>query len=192
MASLLCNYQGPDFPYKGAEMKRVLVVLLVVVIGLATAGASSPSLAGVGVGGGIHYLRNLGDISDNGIDLDKNSIGILGSLMAQAAFLKLEAQAEYIGNYAGTDEAMWIPQGWALIGSALYAGAGIGIANFDGEWQNDPFYGLRAGVNIPLGAVGLDTYATYLFWNDDAFKDVTGEDLDSITFAAVLRFNLGE
>lgn len=171
-------------------MRRVLIVLLVAVFGVATAGVGSSS-AGVSVGGGIHYLRNLGNIEESGIDLDKNSIGILGSVMAKAAFLRLEGQAEYIGDYAGTDEAMWIPQGWALIGGALYAGAGIGIANFDGEWQNDPFYGLRAGVNLPLGPIGLDTYATYLFWNDDAFKDVTGEDLDSITFAALLRFNLG-
>ena len=38
---------------------------------------------------------------------------------------------------------MWIPQGWALVGSVLYGGAGIGIGNFDGEWQDDPFYALR-------------------------------------------------
>jgi hypothetical protein len=171
-------------------MKRVLIVLLVAVIGVATAGVSASS-AGVSLGGGIHYLRNLGDIDESGIDLNKNSIGILGSVMGKASFLKLEAQAEYINDYAGTDEAMWIPQAWALLGSTLYAGAGIGIAHFDDDWQDNPFYGLRAGVNLPLGAVNLDTYATYLFWNDDAFEDITGEDLDSITFAALLRFNLG-
>jgi hypothetical protein len=180
----------PDFPYKGVKMKRVLIVLLVAVLGVTTAGVGS-SYAGASFGAGIHYLRNLGDIDESGIDLDKNSIGIVGSILARAAFLNLEGQVEYITDYAGTDEGMWIPQGWALIGSMIYAGAGIGIANFDGEWQDDPFYGLRAGVNIPLGSLGLDTYATYLFWNDDAFEDVTGEDLDSITFAALLRFNLG-
>lgn len=170
-------------------MKRVLIALLVGVTVVTAVGV--PSASAVSVGGGIHYLRNLGDIDESGIDLDKNSIGIVGSIMADAAFLRLEGQAEYISDYAGSDEAMWIPQGWALIGGMLYAGAGIGIAHFDGDWQDDPFYGLRAGVNLPLGAIDLDTYATYLFWNDDAFKDVTGEDLDSITFAALLRFDLG-
>jgi hypothetical protein len=167
-------------------MKRLLITLLVIVTIVATAGGAFA--AGVSVGGGIHYLRNLGDIDESGVDLNKNSIGILGSIMANLAVLKLEGQVEYINDYAGSDESMWIPQGWALLGSLLYAGAGIGIANFDSEWQDDPFYGLRAGVNLPLGSMGLDMYGTYLFWNDDAFEDVTGEDLDSITFAAILRF----
>ena len=43
------------------------------------------------MGGGIHYLRNLGDIDESGIDLDKNSIGIIGSLMAKAERLLREA-----------------------------------------------------------------------------------------------------
>jgi hypothetical protein len=167
-------------------MKRVFVSLLALLMIAGSAGVSSA--AGLSFGGGIHYLRNLGDIDESGVDLDKNSIGILGSVMGSVAMFKLEGQVEFINDYAGTDEAMWIPQGWALLGSLLYAGAGIGIANFDGEWQDDPFYGLRAGVNLPLGSLGLDMYGTYLFWNDDAFEDVTGEDLDSITFAAVLRF----
>lgn len=179
----------PVFPYKGAKMKRLLIALLAVVTVVATAGTSSA--AGANLGAGIHYLHNVGDIDANGIDLEKNSIGIVGSIMGGFAFLNLEGQVEYISNYAGSDESMWIPQGWALIGSVLYGGAGIGIGNFDGEWQDDPFYALRAGVNLPLGALGLDMYGTYHFWNDDAFDDVNDEDLDSVTFAALLRFNLG-
>jgi hypothetical protein len=153
--------------------------------------ASIASAGGVSLGGGIHYLHNVGDIDENGVNLDKNNLGFIGSLMGRAAFLKLEAQGEYIPNYLGTDEAMWIPQAWALLGSTLYAGAGIGIAHFHGDWANDPFYALRAGVNLPLGAVGLDMYGAYQFWNSDAFDDVNHDDLDSITFAALLRFNLG-
>ena len=170
-------------------MKRLFITLLVVGSVVATAGAASA--AGASIGGGIHYLHNVSNIDDNGIDLDKDSIGIVGSLMGGLAFLNLEGQVEYISNYAGSDESMWIPQAWALVGSTLYGGAGIGIGNFDGEWQDDPFYALRAGVNLPLGAVGLDMYGTYHFWNDDAFDDVNNEDLDSVTFAALLRFDLG-
>ena len=177
------------FPYKGAKMKKLLIALLAVVTVVASAGASSAG--GLSLGGGIHYLRNVNDIDKSGVELDKNSVGFVGSVLADVSILRLDGQVEYINNYAGSDESMWIPQAWALIGTVLYAGAGIGIGNFDGEWQDDPFYGLRAGVNIPLGAVGLDTYATYLFWNDDAFAEVTDEDLDSVTFAALLRFDLG-
>ena len=183
--------EGPDYPYKGAEMKRVLIVLLVAVIGLATAGASSPSSAGIGVGGGVHYLHNVGDIDANGVNFDKDNFGFLGSIMGGASMFKLEGQVEYIPSYLGTDEGMWIPQAYVLLGSVIYAGAGIGIGHFNSDWMDDPFYALRAGVNLPLGAMGLDMYGTYHFWNNDAFEDVNGDDLDSITFAALLRFNLG-
>jgi hypothetical protein len=170
-------------------MKKLLIALLAVVMVVASAGSSSA--AGVSIGGGIHYLRNVNDIDGSGVDLDKNSVGLVGSILGDVKVLKLEGQLEYINNYAGSDESMWIPQAWAMIGSLLYAGAGIGIGHIDGDWQDDPFYGLRAGLNIPLGAVNLDTYGTYHFWNDDAFAEVTEEDLDSVTFAALLRFDLG-
>ena len=95
-------------------MKRVFVSLLALLMIAGSAGVSSA--AGLSFGGGIHYLRNLGDIDESGVDLDKNSIGILGSVMGSVAMFKLEGQVEFINDYAGTDEAMWIPQGWALLG----------------------------------------------------------------------------
>ena len=170
-------------------MKKLLIALSALVMVIASAGAAAAG--GVSLGGGVHYLHNVGQIDDNGVNLDQNSIGILGSVMGRAAFLKLEGQAEYIPNYLGSDEGMWIPQAWAMVGSTLYAGGGIGIGHINGDWQNDPFYALRAGVDLPLGPAGLDMYGTYHFWNDHAFDDVNHDDLDSVTFAALLRFNLG-
>ena len=170
-------------------MKRVLIALLAVMTVAMTAGTSFAG--GVSLGGGIHYLHNVADIDDNGVDLDQNNLGFVGSVLGRAGFLNLEGQVEYIHNYLGTEEGLWIPQAWALLGSTLYAGAGIGIGHFHDEWMSDPFYALRGGVNLPLGAVGLDMYGTYQFWNSDAFDEVNHDDLDSITFAALLRFNLG-
>jgi hypothetical protein len=178
-----------DFPYKGAKMKNVVIAFLAVMTVVATAGTSSAG--GVSLGGGIHYLHNVSDIDDNGVDLDKNNLGFVGSIMGRAGFLNLEGQVEYIHSYLGTEEGLWLPQAWALLGSAVYAGAGIGIGHFHDEWMSDPFYALRAGVNLPLGPVGLDMYGTYQFWNSDAFDEVNHDDLDAITFAALLRFNLG-
>ncbi len=141
------------------------------------------------VGGGVHYLRNLGEIEDNGYEA--NSFSIIGSVQFPLAMLKLEADVEYMFDLMGTDEAAWLPQAYALVGGMIYGGVGIGIVNFDGEWADDPFYNLRAGVNLPLSSMSLDLYATYQFWNDEQLEDLTGDDLDSITFAGVLRFDLG-
>jgi len=179
-----------DFPYKGAKMKTVVIAFLAVMTVVATAGTSSAG--GLSLGGGIHYLHNVNEIDgSDGVDLDENNLGFVGSVMGHAAFLKLEGQVEYISSYLGTDEGLWIPQAWAMVGGPLYAGAGIGIGHFHDEWMSDPFYALRAGVDLPLGPVGLDMYGTYQFWNSDAFDEVNESDLDSVTFAALLRFNLG-
>jgi len=167
-------------------MKRILLCLVMTAM-ISTMVTGSAMALGGSLGAGLHYLRNLGDI-DNNTDLSKDSFGLIGSYMFSVPVVKLEAQAEYIFNYAGSDNSMFIPSGWALLGSLIYGGAGIGIGHIDGEWQSDPFYALRAGVNLPLMAFTLDVYGTYNFWNNDDIKDVTGEDLDSVTFAAVLHF----
>jgi len=139
------------------------------------------------LGGGVHYLRNLGEIKDFGYE--NSSMSILGSLQG-GGLLKLEADVEYIFDYAGTDEPMWEPSAWLLIGGPLYAGAGIGIGRFDGEWQENPFYALRAGVDVPLAGTWLDLFSSYRFQKDQQFEELTGEDLDSMTFGAILRFQL--
>jgi hypothetical protein len=173
-------------------MKRLAYVLLAATLLSMIGMANTANAGGSRIGGGLHYLRNLADIQDDsGIDWDNNSFGIIGSFQHQTTLLKLEADVEYVFNYAGTDEAMWIPSGWALLGQTIYAGAGIGVGYIDGEWQNDPFYALRAGVDLPLGGMSLDVFGTYQFQKDEDFEDLTGEDLDSVTFAAVLRFPLG-
>ena len=60
----------------------------------------------------------------------------------------------------------------------------------DGDWQDHPFYALRGGVDLPLGGMALDAYATYQFQDGGELENLTGEDLDSLTFAAILRFKL--
>jgi hypothetical protein len=178
-------------------MRKFVCSVALVLIATGVGGVSNDAIAGGhSIGGGLHYLRNLADIQDDpNINLDdewdNNSFGILGSYRYDAGLLKVEGNVEYVFDYAGTGEAMWIPSAWLLAGGMIYGGAGIGTGYIDGEWQNDPFYALRAGVNLPLGAMGLDVFGTYQFQNDEELEDLTGENLDSVTFAAVLRFALG-
>ena len=170
-------------------MRKLLAVLMISAVAV-TSLSGTATIANAGIGVGLHYLRNLGDIDeDESLDLSKDSFGFIGSLKKNTTgLLSFEGQVEYIFDYAGTGEGMWIPSGWLLAGKFIYGGAGIGIGHIDGEWQSDPFYALRAGVNLPLGGLSLDAYGTYQFWDDDALHDLTGEDLDSVTFAAVLHF----
>jgi len=164
-------------------------LLLVAAIGVTV--AASPAKAGHRLGGGLHYLRNLADIEDDpSIEWDKNSFGFIGSYQYDGGLLKVEGDVEYVFDYAGSGEAMWTPSAWLLAGKLIYGGAGIGIGHIDGDWQSDPFYALRAGVDIPLSTFSLDIFGTYQFQSDQDLEDLTGEDLDSATFAAILRFAL--
>jgi hypothetical protein len=164
-----------------------------IMIGVALLAMTLPTFAGnafagPSIGAGVHYLHNLSDIQDNGFD--QNSFSMLGSILFAGPLLKFEGQLEYVFDLMGTGEGAFMPQAYVLVGGFIYGGLGIGVVNFDGEWADDPFYNLRAGVNLPLGGMGLDVYGTYQFWTDDDLEDLTGDDLDSITFAAILRFGM--
>ncbi len=168
-------------------MKSISKFLVPVLLGLSLATTAGVARAGLGVG--VHYLHNLGDLQANGVeDFSQNSFGLLGSLQFGAGLIKFEGDVEYIFDYVGSGNSLTTPSAWALIGGMIYGGAGIGVGYWDGDFMDNPWYALRGGVNLPLGKLGLDVYGAYQFWTDDQIKNLTGDDLDSVTFAAVLRF----
>ena len=170
-----------------APVLSILIAASVIVFCVGTAHA-----AGRSFGAGIHYLRTLGDISeDDAISLKQDSFSLLGSMQNGLGPITLDTEVEYIFDYIGTGNEMWQPSLWALLGKMIYGGAGIGIGYTDGDWQKNPFYALRAGVQLPLGGLALDGYASYRLQKNQELNDLTGEDLDSITFAALLRFGGG-
>jgi hypothetical protein len=164
-------------------------ILTAVVALLLVGGAVGDAFCGSRIGGGIHYLNTLGDIKDNP-EFDEHALGIMFSYQYAMPLLKIEGDVEWIPDYGGSDKSMWQPQAWVLIGSLIYGGGGIGIGYIDGEWQSDPFYGLRLGVDLGLGRIDLDAYATYRFQSTEVFKDLGSQDLDSITFGAMIRFSI--
>ena len=169
-------------------MRRSLCLL---VVSLVLAGAlAAPALAAGRFGGGVHYLKTLGDIKDND-EFDENALGFLASYQRDFLVVRVEGDVEWIPDYGGTGNALIQPQAFALLGDFLYGGVGIGISYFDGEWWTDSFYSLRAGVDFTLGGLDLDAYALYRFHETEDFEGFEEQDLDSITFGAQIRFQLG-
>ncbi len=140
------------------------------------------------IGGGIHYLRTLGSIKDSS-EWDPDAVGFLVSYQYDLTIIKLEADLEWIPDFGGTDEALFQPHAWALVGDLIYAGAGIGIGYWDGDWQDNPFYALRVGAALKLGSLTIDGYTSYRFQTSKVFDEVDEDDLDALTFAALLRFD---
>ena len=143
------------------------------------------------LGAGVNYLQTLGDIKD-AEDFDEDSLSFIASYQFQTGkLLKLELDLEMVLDYGGSDEILWQPQGYALIGTWIYAGAGIGWGYLDGTWFNDPFYAIRAGFDLPLGErVHLDINANYRFLDSDVFDEIDSTDADAVMFGAALRFVL--
>jgi hypothetical protein len=103
--------------------------------------------------------------------------------------ITIEGDSEWALDYGGSDHTLWLPQVFALVGLRLfYGGAGIGAGYLDQEWFDHPIYTLRAGVNLPLGPVKVDVNANYQFMSTSVAEDVDSEDLDSVTFGAVVWF----
>jgi hypothetical protein len=75
-----------------------------------------------------------------------------------------------------------------LIGGTIYAGLGAGLIR--AEETSDPFLLLRAGLDLEaLPGLHLDINASYFSATWEDIGDVR-EDIESITFGAVVRFAL--
>jgi hypothetical protein len=168
-------------------MRRLAVF---VVVAFSLVGIAANANANLRIGGGIHYLKTLGDLKDTP-EFDEHAIGFLGAIKYASGLFTLEGDLEVIPDYSGSGEIMFQPQAYALIGKLIYGGVGAGVG-YLGEfgWQ-DPFYALRAGVDFIYGPVDLDIFASYRFQEAKDLSTATTDDLDSITFGALIYFSLG-
>jgi hypothetical protein len=168
-------------------MKRIVVLVLAVCVFL-IGGVAEDALCGHRFGGGLHYLRTVGDIKDVP-EWDPDAVGILGSYQfAPPLFLAFEFDVEWLPNYGGTDESLIEPQAWVLTSGLIYGGGGIGIGYINSDWQENPFYALRLGVNVVLLSLNVDVFATYRFQSTGELEGFGTKDLDTVTLGAVVRF----
>ncbi|MDF1543681.1 MAG: hypothetical protein P1R58_01115 [bacterium] len=131
----------------------------------------------------------MADITDNP-EFDRNAFGFMGSFVIAQPLLRFEGDKEFIADFGGTGEMMIQPQGYAMIGDFIFGGAGVGIGYIDGDWQSDPFYALRAGVDFTAGGLDLDFFASYRFQKSTDLEHLGSDDLNTITFGALVRFEI--
>jgi len=169
-------------------MKRrsILVCSLLAAIVVA-GGAFDSARCGHQLGGGIHYLRTLGDIKDVP-GWDENAVGFMVSYRYAMPLIKIEGDLEWVPDYGGSDKTMFQPQAWLIVGGLIYGAGGIGGSYIDGDWLDNPFYGLRAGADLTLAGLNLDVFASYCFQSAEVFDEIDQNDLDAITFGAIVRF----
>jgi hypothetical protein len=168
-------------------MRKSRLVPQVILLLCVAALFAVPASAGTRIGGGLHYLKTVGELSDVE-GFDENDFGFIGSVAFNFAMLRADAQVEVLPDFAGTGTTMWQPQGYLLLGNFIYGGVGIGVGHLGDYGWLDPFWDLRAGVDFALGGLDLDVYATYRFQTFEELEGVTTDDMNAVTLAAVVRF----
>lgn len=163
-------------------MKKWMGVLLAL---LATASVALAEDSVHRLGVGANYWIALDDLSS---DVDENGFSYLISYQFRPGLLGLQIDGEMLPDRFG--EHAYAPAAYAIIGKAIYAAAGIGIVNQDGEWADDPFFALKAGLDLEvLPRIYLDISASYRFDAEtdlgDAFEAI---DTDTVFLGAAARF----
>ena len=143
-------------------------------------------------GGGVRYWKTLDDL-DGFDDISEDGYSLMGSYRFQPkGLLSFEFDLElYNEGFGGADDNAWAPQALVLFGHGLYIGAGAGVllADVQGDDTSDTFYVLRGGFDFPiLPHLRLDIFANYI---TDAYDNLGDVDSDAITLGANVRFTLG-
>ena len=127
------------------------------------------------LGAGVRYNAAAESLGDG---FDASGLSYLVSYQfVPTEIFKLEANVEIIPAALTGGEIGFAPQAYALLGSTLYAGLGIGVYYTDGKFQNDPIYNIRAGIDLPLGSIHIDLNANYRFSDFDQLSDFSTDNI---------------
>ncbi len=175
-------------------MRRIVSMFPLSICLLVAALLSSPALAEVRLGGGVHYWTALDDIEVDDVNIDESGSSFIASLQwLPGGLFYLEADLEYFDEgFGGGNAGALAPQAFALAGiGAIYGGLGIGVTyndELEGNDFSDPFYTLRAGLDFELlPRIHLDIHGNYIF---NAFSDIDGASEEAITLGAIARIAL--
>jgi hypothetical protein len=170
-------------------MKRLLIAVAVVAVAGFACVNSAKAEVQHRIGVGANYWVALDDFDVSDID-DSGLSYYISYQLRPASLLKFEFDVEMMPDgYAGANDDVFAPQAYLILGSAIYAGLGVGTYYTDGDFSSDPFFGLRAGLDLHiLPYIYLDIHANYKFEDWDDISDVD-EDIssDTIMLGAAVR-----
>ena len=168
---------------------RIWILGLVVCIGFC---GLTGAQAGSRIGAGLNYWYALDDIDFD--EFDRNGTSWFISYQRRGdQLLGWEADFEFMPEgFMGSSEKVYAPQAYAVLGNTITAAGGIGWYYSDGDWSDQPFFALRAGMEFSLiPAIALDITANYRFtkWGDLKDEEIN-IDTDTITLGAAVRLGM--
>ena len=165
------------------------LLLAVAIIGSFTLAQGVRAESAHRLGIGANYWVMLDDIDVDKVE--KNGISWLITYQYEAAsILKLEADLEvFPDGFQGIEDTAYAPEFYLVVGSWIYGAAGIGLLYADGDFADDPFYALRAGVDLEIiPQFCLDVNVNYRFTEWGNASDVAADlSASTMTLGAALR-----
>lgn len=170
------------------DRQRWMMGLLAALLALAlpSRGASDSHFE---IGVGANYWVAIEDAADESFDEDGIGWMISTRYMATPYFgigLELERSPD---NYVQFDEPIYCPAAYLIVGKGLYAALGVGTYFYDGEFYEDVFYALRAGIKAELlPSIILDINVNYRVDEWSGIRNVDDDiDTDNVILGAALR-----
>ena len=169
------------------KTKLLLVVAIAGLVAM-TQGLHAESAQRLGVG--VNYWKMLDDIDVDNVDKD-GFTWLVTYQYRPLALLKLEADIEvFPKRFQGIDSTAFAPEAYLILGSTIYGAVGIGILYANSEFAHDPFYALRAGLDLEvIPQLFLDLNVNYraseIASMSDVVDDIHG---DTLTLGAAVRY----
>ena len=146
---------------------------------------------GVEIGVGANYWYSLKDAVHE--DFDEDGLGWMISTRWMwtdyvGIGLELERSPD---NFVELEKEMYAPSAHLIVGKGLYLGLGVGCYYYDGDFYEDTWYNLRAGVKVEvIPHIFLDINANY---RADSFSELKGAkgDIDGETVTAGAAIRIG-
>ncbi len=170
---------------KGSIVKRITALVMLFAIFSPVATKAEPS-----IGTGFNYWHAIDDIDLS--EFDKDGASWFISFQSRGDYLLgWEADLEMMPKgFMASPKAVYAPQAYAVVGKTISGAVGVGWYYSDGEWADQPFYALRAGVELMLvPKISMEIMANYRFTD---WGELEGEDIntDTIMLGAALRISL--
>lgn len=151
--------------------------------------AAPSAMAEFEIGVGANYWYSVKEAKDK--DFDRDGLGWLISTRLRYGYIGIGLEVEQSpDNFKGDEEKTYYPAAYLILGKGIYAALGIGTYYRDGDFIDDTWYALRAGLEFPLliNNLTLDINANYRVekWSD---MDKDKIDSDTILIGAALRLS---
>jgi len=137
------------------------------------------------LGGGVNYWTSVKDLDFD--DLDKNGFAYFVSWQKRSDLLGFDLTLERMPDRF--DSSAWAPQGYVILGRRLYAAAGAGITYADSSFADEPFFALKAGLDLQvIPGLAVDISANYRFNDRAELRDRdTKISTDTVFLGAAVR-----